>query len=113
MTSEEEAKFYRDKHVIESNHGINKANALAAGVSEENYDNITNQEQQRTDDLKISLGICYENIIEVIKKYMDMPEEQIKIVSVWIIGTYFHDCFDTYPFLFLNAMRGSGKTRLL
>src|SRR3989304_10008157 len=110
MTSEEEAKFYRDKHVIESNPRINKANALAAGVLEENYDKIINKEEI---DPKIELGICYENIIEVIKKYMDMPEEQIKIVSVWIIGTYFHDCFDTYPFLFLNAMRGSGKTRLL
>lgn len=63
--------------------------------------------------IKVELGKCYESIVELIKKYMDMPEEQVKMVAVWIIGTYFHNNFDTYPFLFLNAMRGSGKTRLL
>ena len=62
---------------------------------------------------KIELGKCYERIIELIKKYMDMPEDQIKIIALWIIGTYFHSSFPSYPFLFLNAMRGSGKTRLL
>lgn len=62
---------------------------------------------------KQNLGETYENIMKVIEYYMDMPQEQIQIVSIWIIGTYFHDCFSTYPFLFINAMRGSGKTRLL
>src|SRR3990167_7132600 len=62
---------------------------------------------------KIELGRCYERTVELIKKYMDMPEDQIKIIALWIIGTYFHSSFPSYPFLFLNAMRGSGKTRLL
>jgi len=29
------------------------------------------------------------------------------------MGTYFHEQFNTYPYLFFNAMRGSGKTRTL
>ena len=44
---------------------------------------------------------------------MDMPEEHMKIIATWIIGTYYHSTFSTFPFLFINAMRGSGKTRLL
>jgi len=62
---------------------------------------------------KRNLGEAYEKIMKVIEYYMDMPKEQLQIVSTWIVGTYFHDCFSTYPFLFINAMRGSGKTRLL
>lgn len=42
-----------------------------------------------------------------------MPETHYKIIATWIIGTYIHSQFNTYPFLFLNAMKGSGKTRLL
>lgn len=59
------------------------------------------------------LGEAYEGIVEFIKDYMDMPEDQIKLIALWIVGTYFHEHFSTYPFLFINAMRGSGKTRLL
>lgn len=66
-----------------------------------------------TELIKLNIGRCYEQIQEIIKLYMDMPEEQIKIVALWILGTYFHEAFDTYPYLFINAMRGSGKTRLL
>jgi energy-coupling factor transporter ATP-binding protein EcfA2 len=62
---------------------------------------------------KIELGKVYEDMIYLIEQYMDMPIEYIKIVAVWIIGTYFHSTFNSYPFLFINAMRGSGKTRLL
>jgi len=62
---------------------------------------------------KIEIGKCYEQIIEVIDYYMDIPLEHRKIIALWIVGTYFHQSFSTYPFLFLNAMRGSGKTRLL
>jgi len=55
----------------------------------------------------------YYDLIEIIKKYMDMKEEHIKLVAIWIIGTYLHDDFYTYPYLFFNAMKGSGKSRLL
>jgi hypothetical protein len=42
-----------------------------------------------------------------------MPERYYYLLAVWIIGTYVHKRFNTFPFLFINAMRGSGKTRLL
>lgn len=64
-------------------------------------------------DPKIAFGKCYEDIIEVLKYYLDLPEDYYKFLAVWIIGTYFHKHFSSFPFLFFNAMRGSGKTRTL
>ncbi|MEM2355650.1 MAG: hypothetical protein QXO00_04960 [Candidatus Bathyarchaeia archaeon] len=52
-------------------------------------------------------------IVKVLKRYVDMKDEYYQIVSHWIIGTYMHDSFLTYPFLFFNATKSSGKTRLL
>lgn len=56
---------------------------------------------------------CYRTIIDVLKEYCDLKEEYYPIISLWIIGTYIHKEFRTYPYLYFNAMRGSGKTRLL
>jgi hypothetical protein len=47
----------------------------------------------------------------ILKRYLDWTEEQYNITTLWILGTYSHDSFPTYPYLFLNAMRGSGKSR--
>jgi len=55
----------------------------------------------------------YNNIIILLKKFCDLKEEYYNLIALWIIGTHFHKRFETYPYLFLNAMRGSGKTRLL
>jgi len=62
---------------------------------------------------KLKLGEVYEGLIQLINKYMDIQEDKAKLVAIWIIGTYFHSSFNAYPYLFINAMRGSGKTRLL
>src|SRR3990167_7012320 len=55
----------------------------------------------------------FENLKSILRKYMDIPEEEITIVSLWIIGTYMHYQFSSYPYLFFNATRGSGKTGML
>lgn len=62
---------------------------------------------------KNELKETYFSIIEILKEFIDTKEENYKIIALWIIGTYFHNEFETYPYLFINAMRGSGKTRLL
>ncbi len=56
---------------------------------------------------------CYDNITAVLDYYMDLDDDVKNMVTLWIIGTHLHDKFTTYPYLFLNSMRGSGKTRLL
>lgn len=35
-----------------------------------------------------------------------------KILSLWILGTYYYELFGQYPYLFLNGEKGSGKTML-
>lgn len=62
---------------------------------------------------QILFNETYQEIINFMKGYVDLPDDYYKFISLWIMGTYFHSQFNTYPFLFLNAMRGSGKTRLL
>lgn len=51
--------------------------------------------------------------IDVLKHYVDMDEDFYSIVALWIIGTYFHKEFKSFPYLFFNAMRGSGKTKTM
>jgi len=64
-------------------------------------------------DVSSQLNECYYAIIDILKKYLDMEERYYPLVALWILGTYAHDEFETYPYLFLNASKGSGKTRLL
>lgn len=114
----EEAKYWADKRILESSgHQLadrsieSKATAIAIGISPENYDAIIGEPQIEKDIQ--DLAKSYEQIIEVLDYYMDIPDNHKKLISMWILGTYIHKTFPTYPFLFINAMRGSGKTRLL
>jgi len=63
------------------------------------------------EELQIQLGDCYEKIIDCLRYYIEMPEDKYKFLAIWIIGTYFHKEFNTYPLLYFNAMKGSAKTR--
>jgi len=62
---------------------------------------------------KQDLEDAYRNIIHILKEYCDVKEKYYNIIALWIIGTYFHKQFPSYPFLFFNAMKGSGKSRIL
>lgn len=70
-------------------------------------------EQLELDETKIRLREIYEEIVLVLKKFCDIKEEYYSLVAMWIIGTYVHDEFETFPYLFFNAMKGSGKSRIL
>jgi hypothetical protein len=56
---------------------------------------------------------AYDLIKQTIEKYVDLNERYYSLITLWILGTYFHDDFESYPYLFFNAMRGSGKSRTL
>lgn len=64
-------------------------------------------------DTQSKLKEIYETTKEVLKSFIDTKEENYEILTLWIIGTWLHEFFPTYPYLFLNAMKGSGKTRLM
>lgn len=56
---------------------------------------------------------AYYEIQNILRYYMDLKEEYYNVISLWILGTYQYKQYQSYPFLFINAMKGSGKSRLL
>lgn len=74
---------------------------------------LENRKNNINNEDKLKLVKCYEEIIRVLKSYLIMQEDQYKFIAIWIVATYFHEEFGTFPYLFFNAMRGSGKTRTL
>lgn len=82
-------------------------------VVEEEVKKTCQTEEYKKEIESEKLKEAYDNIIELLKQYLDLKEEYYNLIALWIIGTYFHERFPSYPFLFFNAMRGSGKTRTL
>lgn len=82
---------------------------------EEIEEQLTPLEEGIIEREKVRLEFCkvYEELIQIFNHWIDLKEEYKNILALWVIGTYLHDKFDSYPILFINAMRGSGKTRLL
>lgn len=79
----------------------------------EESEEVKNEDEISKEEYTKNMKDAYEGIMYFLKKYMDMTEANYRIVSVWILGTWLHNQFPCYPYLFINAMRGSGKTRLL
>lgn len=65
------------------------------------------------DQIRMELGECFDKMISLYQYYMDMPLEKIKFHVLYDIATYLHPKFNSFPLLYINAMKGSGKTRLL
>lgn len=56
---------------------------------------------------------CYEIMIKIYNHYLDWNENEIKLQVLWNIATYFFTSFNAFPYRYIMAMKGSGKTRLL
>jgi len=85
-------------------------------LSEKDFKKLDNPGYDLEEDvekLQGNLNDAYLNIIDLLRDYCDLREDYYPLISIWIIGTYFHEQFESYPYLFLNAMRGSGKTRTI
>lgn len=70
-----------------------------------------NQEEKK--EVFFILRSVADDIEKILREYLDLREEYYKLITVWIIGCHLHKNFSSYPYLFLNAMRGSGKSRAL
>ncbi len=73
---------------------------------------LTKDSEEREEALH-KLRENYDLINELLKEFLDMREDYPPLLAIWVIGTYIHKEFESYPYLFINAMRGSGKSRLL
>jgi len=82
-------------------------------VTEIKKKQIETIEKLTREETKKKLLECYELIKEVLKHYLDMNEDYYSLIAIWVLGTYWHKDFSSYPYLYFNAMRGSGKSRAL
>jgi hypothetical protein len=62
----------------------------------------------------LSIPKLYEDICSYIKRFIYFPEESyLHYVALWVMGTYLYMVFRYYPYVWLNAEKGSGKTLLM
>jgi hypothetical protein len=81
---------------------VNQDTKLESGCS--NWEERDNSNETRDIFDKIKL---------IIREYVDMKEEYYTLIALWILGTWNHNKFETFPFLFINAMKGTAKSRTL
>ena len=56
----------------------------------------------------------YNEIKEYIEKYMYLTDRRMSsFLALWIMGTYIYRVFRNYPYVHLNAEKGSGKSILM
>jgi hypothetical protein len=56
----------------------------------------------------------YGNIRNYVARYVVFPfPEYLTLIAVWIMGTYVFKVFRYFPYLWINAEKGSGKSHLL
>jgi len=91
----------------------NKDRILNVGGVRYGKESLPEEREKLRNTVLYSIKESYDEILEILNQYLDLKEEYYSIIALWIIGTYIHKEFDSYPYLFFNAMRGSGKSRTL
>lgn len=105
-----------EKYIDKTSFGTNIGEKIETDLDEETFRKLGKPSYDLEREKETNQNYLYEsymNIVDLLRKYCDLNEEDYPIVATWIIGTYFHKDFHSYPYLFLNAMKGSGKTRTL
>jgi len=65
-------------------------------------------------DYEVNISSLYHKIHSYIKRFIHFPDEAyLTYVTLWIMGTYVFMLFRYYPYVWLNAEKGSGKTLLM
>ena len=60
-----------------------------------------------------NLREAYALLDQIYRKYLDLNPKYYSRLCCWTLSALYHNTFPSFPFLFLNAMKGSGKSRLL
>ena len=62
----------------------------------------------------IKPGEIFNGIHDLFKRYVDFRSDiESRILSLWVVGTYFYQMFPAYPYLALNGPKNSGKSTVL
>lgn len=66
------------------------------------------------DKYEISIPSLYQKIYDYIRGFICFPDDAyLAYVTLWIMGTFVFMVFRYYPYVWLNAEKGSGKTLLM
>ena len=79
----------------------------------EDFEKFQKENIPTEEDIKDKIAMIHAQIVAQIKKYCDLEEYAYNIIGLWILGTWVHKYFNSYPYLFFNAIKGSGKSRIL
>lgn len=85
-------------------------------ITDEQFDalRITDVDTEKErEEAKKKITDAFYFVKDMLKEYCDMEEQYYDVVSLWILGTYFHSNFPSYPYLYFNATKGSGKSRTM
>lgn len=65
-------------------------------------------------DYRVDLPDLFERLHAYLTRYVVFPSRAAsQFLTLWIIGSYLHPVFAYYPYVWLNADRGSGKSLLM
>jgi len=65
-------------------------------------------------DLLIQADTLLEEIKSYVRKYVVLTDEKIyTVLAAWVMGTYVYRIFRAYPYVHVQAEKGSGKTTLM
>ncbi|MBN1871435.1 MAG: bifunctional DNA primase/polymerase [Candidatus Omnitrophica bacterium] len=63
---------------------------------------------------EVDIPGLYKKIYGYVKRFICFPDEAyLSYISLWVMGTYVFTLFRYYPYVWLNAEKGSGKTLLM
>jgi hypothetical protein len=57
--------------------------------------------------------LIFDEVNSIFKEYLDTTDLNYTLLSTWVLGTYSHSQFETFPLFTVNARKQSGKTRTL
>ena len=56
----------------------------------------------------------FNQLLSLLSTYIEFQDDKdMEFVALWIIGTYFYRLFESYPYLYVNGLKRTGKTKLL
>ncbi|MDD2927690.1 MAG: hypothetical protein PHE30_02440 [Candidatus Omnitrophica bacterium] len=108
ITSEGQKILLCEEEVIKLGFYLERSPYLLPRWSERGINTFLNN------DGGAGIAEVFNDIYKLIKGYIDFGNDiWAKYISLWIIGTYFHRLFETYPYIHLNGDMESGKTKTL
>ena len=61
-----------------------------------------------------TLRSCFEAIKNELDTYIEFSEaSNPTLISLWVLGTYMHKMFNSYPYISLLGYKGTGKTKVM